>query len=166
MLTAGHMVEHALLAMVTAPLIVLAWTLVRGPVATPGHPLIAWATFVLVQWVFHLTPLLSDTRGEPVLHSAEHVAYLAAAVWFWIPVLGAGLEGRPGRGLGDPARSLYLFAAAPAIDLVGALLMVRGDEGAGVAMLAGSLPIVVVAGVLTWRWLVREEGEGASAATG
>jgi cytochrome c oxidase assembly factor CtaG len=162
MLTAGHMVEHALLAMVTAPLIVLAWVLVRGPARTPGHPLMAWAIFVLVQWVFHLTPVLSDTRGEPVLHTAEHVAYLAAAVWFWVPVLGAGLEGRRGRALGDPARSLYLFAAAPAIDLVGAALMVRGHEGAGVAMLVGSLPIVVVAGVLTWRWLVREEGARAA----
>jgi cytochrome c oxidase assembly factor CtaG len=165
MLTPGHMVEHALLAMVTAPLIVVAWVLVRGPVRTPGHPILPWATFVLVQWVFHLTPLLSDTRGEPVLHTAEHVAYLAAAVWFWVPVLGAGLDGRSGRALGDPARSLYLFGAAPAIDLVGAALMMRGDEGAGVAMLAGSLPMVVVAGLLTWRWLVREE-EGAGAAVG
>jgi cytochrome c oxidase assembly factor CtaG len=162
MLTAGHMVEHALLAMVTAPLIVLAWVLVRGPVRFAGHPILPWATFVVVQWVFHLTPLLSDTRGEPVLHATEHVAYLAAAVWFWVPVLGAGLDARPGHGLGDPARLLYLFGAAPAIDLVGAALMVRGDEGAGVAMLAGSLPMVVVAGVLTWRWLVREEGAGAT----
>jgi cytochrome c oxidase assembly factor CtaG len=168
MLTAGHMVEHGLLAMVTAPLIVLAWVLVRGPVRTPGHPLGAWSTFVAVQWAFHLTPLLSDTRGEPVLHTAEHAAYIAAAVWFWLPVLGGGLDGRSAGGLGDPARSLYLFGAAPAIDLVGAALMIRGDEGAGVAMLAGSLPIVVVAGALTWRWLVREEEgeEGPRAAVG
>ncbi len=166
MLTAGHMVEHALVAMVAAPLTVVAWGIVRGPIRSPGHPLLAWSTFVAVQWVFHLTPVLSDAAGEPVLHTAEHLAYYAAGVWFWVPVLGAGLsEPAPG-ALGDPGRSLYLFAAAPAIDLVGAALMVRGDEGAGVAMLAGSLPIVVVAGALTWRWLVREEEEGARAAIG
>ena len=40
---------------------------------------------------------------------------------------------------------------------------VRGYEGAGVAMLAGSLPMVVVAGALTWRWLVRDEEEAGAA---
>ena len=149
MLTAGHMVEHSLLAMVVAPMTVLAWTALGLPRPRLARPALAWSAFVIAQWVFHLTPLLEQSHGNPVLHAAEHVAFFAVGVWFWIPVLGAGL--------GDPGRSLYLFLAAPAVDLVGAALMVRGDKAAGVAMLAGTLPIVIAAVAITWRWLAREE---------
>jgi cytochrome c oxidase assembly factor CtaG len=151
MLTAGHMVEHSLLAMVVAPVTVLAWMALGLPRPRLGHPAVAWSAFIVAQWVFHLTPLLDQSQGNPVLHGAEHVAFFAVGVWFWFPVL----AGR----LGDPGRSLYLFGAAPAVDLVGAALMVRGDEAAGVAMLAGSLPIVFAAIAVTWQWLSREEHE-------
>ena len=149
-MTPGHMVEHSLLTGVVAPLLVLAWgTLSRVPRA---QPLLAWSAFVAAQWVFHLTPLLEASQDDPLLHSAEHLAFLAIGVWFWMPVLGAR-----DRRLGGPERALYLFLAAPAVDLVGVALMVRGDGGAGVAMLAGSLPIVAAAGIATWQWLAREE---------
>jgi cytochrome c oxidase assembly factor CtaG len=151
MLSAQHMVEHVVLSVVVAPAIVLAWRALGLRRPRVGNPWVAWSAFVLVQWTFHLTPLLADSRGEPLLHAVEHLVYLGAGVWFWYPVLGAGL--------GDPGRSLYLFLAAPAIDVVGALLMARGEEGAGVAMLAGSLPIVAAAIAITWRWLAREQRE-------
>jgi cytochrome c oxidase assembly factor CtaG len=148
-MTPGHMVEHSVLAMVVAPMTVLAWTAVGLPRLRISRPALAWAAFVAAQWLFHLTPLLEQSQGGPVLHAAEHVAFFAVGVWFWVPVLGGGL--------GDPRRSLYLFLAAPAVDLVGAALMARGDEAAGVAMLAGSLPIVVAAVAVTWQWLTREQ---------
>jgi cytochrome c oxidase assembly factor CtaG len=132
-----------------APMTVLAWTAVGLPRHRISHPALAWAAFVAAQWLFHLTPLLEESQGSPVLHTAEHLAFFAVGVWFWVPVLGGGL--------GDPGRSLYLFLAAPAVDLVGAALMARGDEAAGVAMLAGSLPIVVAAVAVTWLWLAREQ---------
>jgi cytochrome c oxidase assembly factor CtaG len=143
------MVEHSVLAMVVAPMTVLAWMAVGLPRPRLGHPAIAWSAFVFVQWLFHLTPLLDESQGSPMLHAAEHVAFFAVGVWFWAPVLGGGI--------GDPGRSLYLFLAAPAVDLVGAALMARGDEAAGVAMLAGSFPIVVAAVAVTWQWLTREQ---------
>jgi putative membrane protein len=164
----AHMVEHSLLTGVAAPLLVLAWGHLSrlrrpspggGATASPrhlsavlGHPLLAWSAFVTAQWVFHLTPLLEASSGNPVLHSAEHLAFLAGGVWFWVPVLGAGR-----RRLGEPERALYLFLAAPAVDLVGVALMVGGATGTGVAMLAGTLPIVAAAGIATWQWLVGEE---------
>jgi cytochrome c oxidase assembly factor CtaG len=150
-MSAAHMVEHSLITGLLAPLLVLAWGRVRGR-APVGRPLWAWTAFVIVQWVFHLTPLLEASRGNPVLHSAEHLAFLAVGVWFWLPVLGA-----PERRLGDPQRALYLFLAAPAVDLVGVALMVRGDGAAGVAMLAGTLPIVAAAAIVTWHWLAGEQ---------
>jgi cytochrome c oxidase assembly factor CtaG len=147
-MSAAHMVEHAVLAGVLAPALVLAWIALGRRRPDGGSPVLAWSAFVVVQWVFHLTPLLERVQGRPLLHAAAHVAFLVAGVWFWLPVLGSSL--------GDPGRSLYLFLAAPAIDLVGVALMVRGEGAAGVAMLAGTLPIVLAAIVVTWSWLVRE----------
>jgi cytochrome c oxidase assembly factor CtaG len=155
MLTAEHMVEHSLLALVAAPLIVIAWVRLGLPRLRVPHPAVPWVAFVVAQWVFHLTPLLEESRGAALPHTAEHLAFLAVGVWFWVPVLGSSSR------LGDPGRCLYLFLAAPAVDLVGAALMVGGDEGAGVAMLAGSLPIVVAAIAIAWRWIAREQREAA-----
>jgi cytochrome c oxidase assembly factor CtaG len=147
-MSGAHMVEHAVVTGLVAPALVLAWIALGLPRPRGGRPALAWSAFVAAQWVLHLTPLLEQSQGRPVLHAAEHVAFLAVGVWFWVPVLGAGL--------GDPGRSLYLFLAAPAVDLVGVALMVRGEGVAGVAMLAGTLPILLAAIVVTWSWLVRE----------
>jgi cytochrome c oxidase assembly factor CtaG len=149
--TSGHMVEHSVLAMVVAPLIVLAWVRLGLPRIRLGHPALAWVAFVAAQWTFHLTPVVEESQGAPVLHSLEHLVFLATGVWFWVPVLGWGI--------GDPGRSLYLFGAAPAIDLVGAALLARGDEAEGVTMLAGGLPVVAAAVWVTWAWLAREQRE-------
>ena len=157
-MSAAHMVEHSLIAGLAAPLAVLAWGSLRQPSHRAGwfeRPLWAWSAFVIAQWVFHLSPLLEASRGDPALHTAEHLAFLAVGVWFWLPVLGvARLEG--------PERALYLFLAAPAVDLVGVALMVRGDGAAGVAMLAGTLPIVAVAAIVTWRWLAGEQRQASA----
>lgn len=147
-MSAAHMVEHAVLTGVLAPALVLAWIALGRRRPDGGSPVLAWSAFVAVQWAFHLTPLLEQSQGRPVLHATEHLVFLVAGVWFWLPVLGSSL--------GDPGRSLYLFLAAPAVDLVGIALMVRGEGAAGVAMLAGTLPIVLAAIVVTWSWLVRE----------
>jgi cytochrome c oxidase assembly factor CtaG len=166
-MTAAHMVEHSLIAGLVAPVLVLAWGRLRrssspGDAASQrslallGRPLWAWSAFVVTQWVFHLTPLLEASRGTPVLHAAEHMAFLWVAVWFWLPVLGADWCA-PVRRLGGAERAMYLFLAAPAVDLVGVALMIRGDGGAGVAMLAGTLPIVAAGGIVTWQWLTSEQ---------
>ena len=153
MLTAGHMVEHSVLSGVVAPAIVLAWAALGLPRLRGRYPLVAWGAFVAAQWVFHLTPLLADSRDNAVLHTAEHLAFIAIGVWFWIPVLSREA------GLSDPGRSLYLFGAAPAIDLVGVMLISRGEPAAGVAMLAGGMPIVIAAVWVTWSWIAREHRE-------
>jgi cytochrome c oxidase assembly factor CtaG len=155
-MSAAHMVEHSVIAGVVAPLLVLAWRRVRRP-PLPGGPAWAWSAFVIAQWVFHLTPLLEAPRGSPVLHAAEHLAFLAVGVWFWLPVLGSG-----DRRLGDTGRALYLFLAPPAVDLVGVALMIRGDGAAGVAMLAGTLPIAAAAAIVTWQWLAGEERQATA----
>jgi putative membrane protein len=174
---AGHMVEHSLIIGVAAPLLVLGAPVallmrVLPPRARDvgvavlrsraarllAHPAVTWSLFVGVQWAFHLTPLIEASETRPVLHAFEHVAFLGAGILFWLPVLGSNPVPRR---LGGAERTLYLFFAVPAVDIAGAALMARGDEAAGVAMLAGSLPVILGAIALTWQWLVREDRRAA-----
>ncbi len=156
-LSAAHMVEHSILSGIVAPAIVLAWRSLPLPPLRARHPAAAWAAFVVTQWVFHLTPLLALSDDYPLLHAGEHLAFVAIGVWFWIPILAVGK-----RALDDPGRSLYLFFAAPAVDLVGVMLISRGELGAGVAMIAGGLPIVFAAVAVTWSWMEREQREATA----
>ncbi len=54
-------------------------------------------------------------------------------------------------------RAAYLLTAMPAMDVSGVYLMAQGHGSAGAAMMAGSMPLALAAGVLFWRWLVAEE---------
>jgi putative membrane protein len=64
----------------------------------------------------HLTAIYELALEHPLVHVAEHVAYLAAAVLFWRPVLGADpVPHRPG-AIG---RLLYLMLAAGPLAAVG-----------------------------------------------
>jgi putative membrane protein len=174
---AAHMAEHSASVAVAAPLIVLGapltlalrtlpetgsaalLALLRRPMMRVlTHPAFAWPLFVSVQWVVHLTPLIDVGQGRPLLHAVEHAALFWTAILFWLPVIGRNPIPRPLRGW---ERSVYLFAAAPALDLVGALLISGGHQAAGVAMLAGMLPVALTAVAVTWEWLVREERRAA-----
>jgi putative membrane protein len=132
---AMHMVQHLLLTMVAAPLLVLgapvtltlrAWPgvgrrrvlalLHSPPVRVLANPLVAWTLFFGVMWVTHMSGLYERTLRSASIHSAEHLAYLATALLFWTPV--AGVEPTPSR-LSYPARILYLFLAMPAMAFLG-----------------------------------------------
>jgi putative copper resistance protein D len=125
-----HMVQHMLLTMVAAPLIVLGApiTLVLR-VSTPavrrrwvlpvlhsrvvrvvGHPVVAWLLFTAVMWGSHFTPLFDAALENEWLHDAEHMLYLSVGLLFWWPVV--GLDPSPYR-MSYPARILYLFLQMP-----------------------------------------------------
>ncbi len=102
----GHMVQHLVVIIGAAPLLVLAHplrTLQRAgwiPNTAVGRrlgawwhragPLLAAAAFVVVLFATHLTSLYDDALGNRWLHEAEHAAYLASAVAIWAAVLAAG----------------------------------------------------------------------------
>ena len=133
----AHMVQHLLLQLVAAPLLLLG-----GPVslvlrADPPwcrrrivvrvlrstglrvvtHPVTAFSLFAVVLVGSHLTPLYEIALGSERVHQLEHVAYLATALLFWWPAL--GIDPAPHR-LTMPARLLYLFLAMPLSALLGA----------------------------------------------
>ncbi|HEX6676438.1 MAG TPA: cytochrome c oxidase assembly protein [Actinomycetes bacterium] len=130
-----HMVQHLLLTLVAAPLLVLARPLTlalqaatpagRGrllaalrsrPLAALTAPPLAWCGFALVLWGTHFSPLYQAALGNPALHALEHLAYLGTALLFWSAV--AAVDPSPAR-LSPPARILYLLLAMPQMTFLG-----------------------------------------------
>jgi putative copper resistance protein D len=134
-----HMVQHLLLAMVAPPLLALgAPTTLALRVATPSlrrslllpvlhsrvvkgisWPPVGWVLFAVVMWVTHFSPLFNAALENDLLHSLEHLLYLAAGVLFWWPVIGADPSGWR---LGPAWRMVYLAAQMPFNTAVGLAL--------------------------------------------
>ncbi|MEU6095095.1 hypothetical protein [Streptomyces sp. NPDC047079] len=102
--------------------------------------------------------------GDPVRLAPPGATFLtepllvAAAVVFWLPVL-AHTRHR----LSDPGRCLYLFLAAPLLDLPAVGVIAAGHSLEGLAMIVGMLPVGAVAAGVTWSWVNREERLAAHA---
>jgi putative membrane protein len=136
-----HMVQHLLLTLVAAPLLllsnsmpVLLWALPRrqrrllgGLVGQPGalrsalrwltRPLIAGGLFVVTQWAWH-QPLPYQWALENVwAHYFEHLIFFGTAILFWWPVIGAAPLGSQ---IGYPARMAYTFLGWMPNTLLGA----------------------------------------------
>jgi putative membrane protein len=126
-LLSAHMVQHLLLVLVAAPLIVAAHPAPSLLAAVPDamavqvaslgrsrlarlatHPLVAWLAFAVTGWAVHFSPLFDAALEHPILHAAEHALFLGSGLLFWHPVLAEG----PGT-LSSPLRLLYLALAMP-----------------------------------------------------
>lgn len=164
----AHMVQHLLLSYVAAPFLALS-----APVTTalqalgPGagrrrllavlhsrvlrvvtHPIVAWLTFAVVQYVTHFSPLYDAALGNAFLHGAEHLLYLGAAALFWWPVVRR--DPVPG-SFPWPARLLYLFLAMPLQSFLG--VAIYGSDRVlydHYAARAGALADQQLAGALMW----------------
>ena len=134
-----HMVQHMLLELVAAPLL-----LAGGPitlalrVASPSvrrgllsilqsrlvhvvsFPVVAWVLFAAVNWGWHFSVFYDQALESEPLHYFQHATFLAAALLFWWPVL--GVDPSPWR-LPHPVRLLYLFLAMPQNSFLGVALL-------------------------------------------
>lgn len=151
----AHMVQHLLIAMVAAPLLVagapvrLALRALRRPARRRlahalhhraarwlARPACGWAAFTAVMLGTHLTPLYGLALRHPLVHAVEHIAYLAAGLAYWAPLVGADpLPSRPG----SAGRVAWLLASMPPMGLLGAWLLtgpLRYREYAGSGALA------------------------------
>jgi cytochrome c oxidase assembly factor CtaG len=142
------MVQHLLLSLVAAPLLllsnsmpVLLWALPPRDRATlgslvgqPGRvrsalrfltlPLVAWWLFVGTQWLWHQPTAYQWALENRGAHYFEHISFFATAVLFWWPVIGSPPLVSP---LGYPARMAYTFLAWLPNSLLGAgLTLSRG----------------------------------------
>jgi putative copper resistance protein D len=124
-----HMVQHMLLTMIAAPLLVLGTPvslLVRAagrsrhrqvlgvlrswPVTALTNPMVAWVGYAGVMWGTHFSGLYDAAVRNPALHAAEHALFLVSAVLLWWPVI--GLEPSHWR-LPHALRVGYLFFQSP-----------------------------------------------------
>lgn len=182
---AAHMAQHLLLMLVAAPLLLMGAPVARmlralapRPRRALSHvlgsralsaltrPAVAWAAFVAVMCGSHVPALYDAALGSPLLHAAEHAAYLGAALLFWLPLVGAEpLPHRPG----PLARLAMLLLAMPPMALLGVALSsadhavydnyALADQRAGgiVMWFGGTLLMAAAALVVAWTALVREE---------
>jgi putative copper resistance protein D len=125
-----HMVQHLLLTMVAAPLLVLAAPITlllrvstpetrrrvilpvlhSWPVRVISFPVVTWILFAAVMWGSHFSSLFDASLDNEAVHVFEHALYLGTALLFWWPVVGA--DPSPWR-LPHPARIGYLFLGMP-----------------------------------------------------
>jgi putative membrane protein len=140
-LFSAHMVQHLLLVIVAAPLLVLGepqyvmlWILrvdARRSVAhwwrnahrlrsiwhALSQPIVAWLLHVAALWAWHFPKVYDAALRDERIHIVEHLSFLLTALLFWWVVLDR-------RRLRVGVATFYLFAAALQSTLLGALLTV------------------------------------------
>jgi putative copper resistance protein D len=134
-----HMLQHMLLELVAAPLLLLGAPVtlalrVASPAVRSGllrvlhsrvlavisFPLLGWLAFAAVNWGWHFSSLYDQALENVALHYFQHATFLAAALLFWWPIVGAD----PARWrLPYPVRLFYLFLAMPQNSFLGVALM-------------------------------------------
>lgn len=176
-LFSAHMVQHLLLILVVAPLMVagvpevaLLWALpsrarkalgrwirpLRRLEEDPAQgALVSLAAVVVatvVLWVWHVPALYDLAIRNDAVHAAEHGAFLATALLFWATVLRASPRARLRNGV----RVLLVFAMAVQGSILGALITFAPrplyDTHASIPDVWGvaPLPDQQLAGVIMW----------------
>ncbi len=145
-LFSAHMVQHLLLMMVAAPLLLLAnplpvclWGLPRKERRAIGRLLtrnarfrrvlwavtlmpVAWLLYVGNLWLWHLPMAYQAALRDPLIHDLEHLAFFGTALLFWWPIIEPAprLHERTRIGFGI----LYLLAATGQNTALGALIAI------------------------------------------
>ena len=106
-LFSAHMVQHLLLMIITAPLLVLGelplaivWAMPRNWAQGFGHglnrtgffsrawqalisPVSAWLLFAASMWVWHASTLYEAALRNDTIHTLEHLSLILASMLFW-----------------------------------------------------------------------------------
>ena len=140
LLFSAHMLQHELLMIVAAPLLVLGrplaiWLWAFGPrsraaigravrshgVATAWGwltaPIVAWALHAAALWVWHLPRLFEAALHHSAVHALQHWSFFLSASLFWWTVLGVNRLGHAGAHA-----MLSLFTTMVHTGALGALL--------------------------------------------
>jgi cytochrome c oxidase assembly factor CtaG len=139
-LFSAHMVQHEVLMLLAAPLMVLGqpllaflWALPRAgrervahSLQNPAlgrawgaltHPLVVFLLHGLAIWIWHLPSLYQATLGSDFVHALQHLSFFGTAALFWWALV----HGRYGR-LGYGVAVLYVFLTGLHSGVLGALL--------------------------------------------
>jgi len=127
----AHMLQHLLLTLVAAPLLlggtpawllreILRATRLTGFVRWARHPIVAFFTFNIVFSFAHVPAFYELTLSNEALHALEHLVFVGTAMLMWMPVLSPA----PDIAARYPALGQvgYLFLQTVPASLLGALL--------------------------------------------
>jgi putative membrane protein len=138
-LFSAHMLQHEILMLISAPLLVLSrplvtflWSLPMNTRRVLGRwskqreiaaswkfltaPLCAWLLHAAVIWAWHAPYLFQLTLRSDLAHSLQHLSFFLSALLFWWAVFYA--RGRKAYG----SAFLYVFTTAIHTGILGALL--------------------------------------------
>jgi cytochrome c oxidase assembly factor CtaG len=138
-LFSAHMVQHELIMVIAAPLLVIArpmpmilWAFSRDwrhaigrliharaiRIAWNGatEPFAAWLIHGAVIWTWHIPGLFQLTLHSQVVHAVQHLSFFGSAVLFWWSVIHVRARSRRGTAI------MSLFATAIHTSVLGALL--------------------------------------------
>ncbi|SAL59174.1 membrane protein [Caballeronia choica] len=139
-LFSAHMIQHEVLMLIAAPLLVtgrpLAVWIWALPAATRGGvgravrtrwirvpwrvltmPLIAWMLHAATLWAWHAPAFFEAALARPGIHTFQHASFLVSALLFWWTVFG-----NPARGERGAHALLSLFTTMVHTSALGALL--------------------------------------------
>jgi len=144
---AAHMLQHLLIVVVAAPLLVLGdpmapvlWGLPaqerhgvgrllragafpRQLLDSATRPLIAGSPFLLIFGFWHMPRLYDLAQGRTLLNDLEHLSFFATALLFWWPVIHSYRRRRLGTLVAVPCLLAAIFEGT----LIGALLTFAGE---------------------------------------
>jgi len=182
----GHMVQHLVVIIGAAPLLVLArpvHTLMSVgwiPATATGRrmgvlwhrwaPALGPGLFLLVMFATHLTPIYDDALGNRWLHESEHAAYLLSACAMWAAVVGV-------RRTGAAARVAAVYGVIALSSFLGLILMASARplmptyearlgfdhalsdqrSAAAIMWVTGLLTTLPLLVAAVWRWASAEE---------
>lgn len=172
-LFSAHMVQHEILILLAAPLLVLSrpvavalWAFPRGwrkllvsffSTGWTGRfwryataPFAAWAIHGIVIWTWHAPVFFQAALNDEHVHTLQHLSFLISALVFWWAII-RGREGARGYGVGV----LYVFSTTVHTSLLGALLTFSRRPwypayGGSVAAGLSALEDQQLAGLIMW----------------
>jgi putative membrane protein len=120
-LLTAHMVQHLLLTLVAAPLILVG---VRPSQRLHWHPhiMVCWLAGSLTVILWHVPAIFEPALKSPFWHEFAHVSFFTAGILFWWPVI----QPEPNRVRSRWSIPIYLFLATLPCDALSAFLAFCG----------------------------------------
>jgi putative membrane protein len=166
---AFHMVQHELLMVVAAPLLVTgrpleAWAWAAGPAvdrALGGFarnvagafgwmlaPVGAWCVHFVALWLWHMPALFDAALADNGVHILQHVSFFASALAFWWSIFRRGAQSLA------PSAMMSVLTTMLHTSALGALLTFSGSawyaSGAGNPLGLGALEDQQAGGLVMW----------------